>query len=207
MVGFDIGQPSDCGAATTEDECAMRGGSCRWNAGTCESTVRRDVMPTNVRCSYRLDDHTFFFETDAPKIKGNEGTTLALPTSGVFDVVLQSHLPTNVGKAVALKSNVQDSSVPKGERCTKDSQCVSGRCDTTGNFSCFGRCMDEKATTTQTRMQNCGVVDAPQNLEEMECVDRLRVIANTIRPERHLEGYSLPASETQKATRGSPMRE
>lgn len=187
VVGFDIGQPSDCGAATTADECAMRGGSCRWNAGTCESTVRREVAPTNVRCSYRLDDHTFIFETDSPQIKGNEGTTMALPTSGVFDVLLQSHGEENA----AFQSNVADKSVQDGERCSNDSQCVSGRCDTTGDFSCFGRCLKNTATTTQTRTQNCGIVDAPKKVEDMECVDRLRVIASTIRPERHLEGYSL----------------
>ena len=115
VVGFDIGQPSDCGAATTEDDCAMRGGSCRWNAGTCESTVRRNVAPTNVRCSYRLDDHTFLFETDPPKVKGNEGTTLALPTSGVFDVVLQSHGEGDV----AFPSNVTDKSVAEGRQMHK----------------------------------------------------------------------------------------
>ena len=88
---FITGQP-DCGAATTEDECAMRGGSC-WNAGIAKAvTVRRDAVPTNVKCSYRLDDHTFLFETDAPKIKG----TRALHHYDIrFDVVLQSHLPTN----------------------------------------------------------------------------------------------------------------
>ena len=194
VVGFDIGQPSDCGAATTEDDCAMRGGSCRWNAGTCESTVRRNVAPTSVRCSYRLDDHTFLFETDPPKVKGNEGTTLALPTSGVFDVVLQSHGEGDV----AFPSNVTDKSVLKGGRCTKDSQCVSGRCDTTGDFSCFGRCIDESASTTQTRVQNCGVVDAPKNPVDMECVDRLRVIADTIRPRRNIEGYSLYPQQRPK---------
>ena len=182
IVGYDVGQKTDCGSFSTEDSCV---GSCRWNAGVCESTLRREATPTDIKCSLRLDDHTFLFKTAAPIAKGDvekgAKTQLVLPESGVFDAV--------VATKSTFSKNVPDESKNVGERCTAASQCISGRCDLTGDYSCFGRCIAKDAQTTYTSLKNCPVPKA-STASDLECEDQLRLIAETIRPPDAVTGYS-----------------
>lgn len=190
VVGYNLGQTTDC-SATTKEECDMRGGTCAWEQGDCVSTVNVPSKGTaKVLCSVRLDDHTFLFETESPKT--NEGTNLPMPTKNVFDMVLQAKGERNVGD------------LPVGERCTTSVQCTSGRCDVTGSYGCYGRCIcdsdckDGEARTTKTGEQNCNLRASLKVSDDIAagvgkatgCEDRLRFLAARIRPRRYAEGFT-----------------
>lgn len=182
VTGYSEGQEMDCtvdrslSAEKQKEECAILGGTCGWIESACRSTVHKDTQgKAKVLCSLRLDDHTFLFETEAPRNK--QGQTISMPSKHVFNMEMQ----------VSGDRNVQQ--LDAGKRCQTDAQCASGRCDTTGSYGCYGRCITDEARTTKPASENCPF-DPPEKIAEAQCEDKLRFIASRIRPKRYAEGFA-----------------
>jgi len=182
VTGYSEGQEMDCTVDTSlsaekqQEECALLGGTCGWIESACSSTVHKKTLgEAKVLCSVRLDDHTFLFETDAPKNK--DGKPIGMPSKHVFNMEMQ----------VVGDRNVQQ--MGAGDRCQTDVQCASGRCDTTGSYGCYGRCITDEARTTKPASENCPF-EPPEKIMEAQCEDKLRFIASRIRPKRYTEGFA-----------------
>jgi len=185
VTGYSEGQEMDCTVDTSlsaekqQEECALLGGTCGWIESACSSTVHKETLgEAKVLCSIRLDDHTFLFETDAPKNK--QGQTIGMPTNHVFNMEMQ--VKDGDGHYDVQKLDA-------GKRCQTDAHCASGRCDTTGSYGCYGRCITDEARTTKPASENCPF-DPPEKIAEAQCEDKLRFIASRIRPTRYAEGFA-----------------
>ena len=186
VTGYSEGQSMDCtvnaslSAEKQREECGLLGGTCDWvtdeSGSACRSTVYK---PSNgnakVLCSLRLDDHTFLFQTE--KLKNQQNADLPMPTNHVFDIELMADG----------ERNVQDLS--SGARCRTAVECQSGRCDLTGSYGCYGRCLADEARTTKMPAENCPF-QPPTEIAEAQCEDKLRFIASRVRPKQYAEGFT-----------------
>ena len=62
-----------------------------------------------------------------------------------------------------------------------------GKCDLTGEYSCFGRCLADEADPYKTRRENCPIDEATY---ESSCERTLERVVEAIRPDRNVAGYT-----------------
>ena len=81
------------------------------------------------------------------------------------------------------------------EECNANSPCKfengvcqpqHGKCDLTGEYSCFGRCLADRADPYKSRRENCPIDD---EIYEKSCERMLERVADALRPEREARGY------------------
>ena len=153
-----------------------------------------------VKCTLPLDSNTYLMMLDsADGIDSQKGIVEALVSAeGGRNVSMRSSgercradadcAPTATDSAVCLTALTEEECTDPG--CAWDGvlcKARHGKCDTTGEYSCHGRCLADGADPLKTRDENCYADPAEKSAS---CDGILQRIANAIRPKRKVHGHT-----------------
>ena len=152
-----------------------------------------------VECSMPLDSNTYLMMlSDAEGIDVERGLVEALVSaSGDRNISMRKSgercssdkdcAPTSTDARICSAAlTEEDCAAPcrwDGATCKAE----FGKCDLTGEYSCFGRCLADGADPYRSRRENCPIDEATY---EASCERKLERIAKAIRPDRHVNGYT-----------------